>query len=99
VAVMATPLLGAVVSNDVDEHIAPLVLAATLIGNVRLDSQIDESQILDRIAGGINAPHDTEAFAMVHITTQLLELGTECWKDEVFSIQNISIQLLVCSPS
>jgi hypothetical protein len=98
VAVMVTPLLGAVVSNDMDEHVAPLVLAATLIGNVRLDSQINESQILDRIAGGINASDDTEAFAMVHITTQLLELGTECWKDEVVGIQDISIQLLVCSP-
>jgi hypothetical protein len=81
------------------EHISPLVLAATLLSNIRLDSEVGERQVLNRVGGGVDAPNDAKTLARVDITTELLELGAERRKREAGRLDEVSVLTKSCAES
>jgi len=74
------------------EHVPLLVLTATLIGNISLNSKVNKSQVLNSIHAGINAPDDAESPALMHVTAELVEAGTKSRKWKIGRAQVTSIQ-------
>jgi hypothetical protein len=87
-------LLG--VDGQLTQHVAPVVLTTTLVGNVGLDTEINQRQVLDRVETGVDAPDDAETLAMVKVPAEAAKLGAECWEGECFGAHEVAIQPKTC---
>lgn len=74
------------------EHVAILVLAGLLAGNVTLDAKPDHGGVLHRVLGNVEATNDAEAATIVDILSQALELGTKGWEREVVRANVAAVQ-------
>jgi hypothetical protein len=67
-------------------------LLATLISNIRLDPEIDDGEVLDRVIVWFEAPDHGKAFAMMDLLAQTVKLVSEPAQREVGRAHKISIQ-------
>ncbi len=65
------------------QHVALAVLAALAVGNVGLHAEVDEREVLDGEHVGLDAPHEAEAAAMVHVAAGLVEPSSQDRKGKV----------------
>lgn len=49
----------------------------TLVGNVRLDTEVDERQVFDGVVGRIDAADEAEAAALMDLRAELVQLHPE----------------------
>ena len=73
------------------EHVSTFILAATLLGNVRLNAKVDQSQVLNGVESRVQAPDDTKTPAIVDVTAELLELRAESRERKVGRLYEVSI--------
>jgi hypothetical protein len=83
VTVVPGPLRFAVVCDNVDEHVALLVLTALLVGNVRLKTKVEHCQVLDGVLLRTQTTYHSEAAALVDLGADLTELLAEVGEREV----------------
>lgn len=62
-----------------------------MLRNVRLDPQVDQSEILDRVTGRVNAADNTEALALVDILAQSDELRAKSGKGKVEWLYEVTV--------
>lgn len=78
------------------EHVAALVLPASLISDIGLNAKVNKRQVLDGIFAGINAPDDTEPLAIIHAIAELAEFNAQSGKRKIGRAQVISVQSKAC---
>lgn len=92
VTVVPGTLLRAVVSDDVDEHVALLVLTALPVCNVRLQAEVEHRQILNVVLLRVKTTNHSETATLVNLGADLIELLTKVGKREVVPGDKIAIE-------
>jgi hypothetical protein len=67
-----------------------------LFGDVRLDTEVDQRQVLDSVGGRVEAPNHTEALACVYVAAELEELRTKRRERKVGRLHEVSILIESC---
>lgn len=73
------------------KHVTALVLAATLLGNIGLHTEVSKGEVGDRVFGWVEAANHGESSSIVHVATDLLELRAQGWKWEVGRADKVAI--------
>jgi len=74
-----------------DEHVSTLILATTLLGNIRLNAKVDQSQVPHGVRSRVQTPDDTEPPAIVNVTAKLLEFWAERRERKVGRLHEVSV--------
>jgi len=69
-----------------------VVLAATLVDNVGLDSKPHHGELLNREVTGFDASDDRKALAIVQFLANASKLGSQSGKGEVLNIDQVAIE-------
>lgn len=65
------------------KHVALAVLTTCKVGNVALDAQGDQGEILDRVLARLQSTNQREALAIVDVVSNLVERRTQSGELEV----------------
>lgn len=95
--VISTALHGRGASSLLTQHVALVILAAALIGDVSLNSEPDHGEIFDAEITGVDPADNAKSSTIVDGLPDILELGTEGGQREVVAGDGITIELESCT--
>jgi hypothetical protein len=79
------------------QNIAQSILTTSLFGNIGLQPEIDESQVLDRIVLRAEAAKHCKSFPFMYVEADAVENVRQLWQWESLRRHKIAVKLESCS--